>query len=72
MWFGCHPLRADFIKLKLTGANRLLPAALWVVIVHQSPHNGKCRVDTTVAFCHRSLNPHQPQRQQQVLAVSLM
>ena len=51
MWFGCHPLRADFIKLKLTGANRRLPAALWVVIVHQSPHNGNCRVNTTIAFC---------------------
>ena len=30
MWFGCHPLRADFIKRRLSGAHRRLPEALWV------------------------------------------
>jgi hypothetical protein len=37
VWFGCHPLRADFIKRRLTGAHRRLPAALWVESVSQSP-----------------------------------
>ena len=63
MWFGCHPLRADFIKRRLPSAYRQQLGVLWDGSVHQSP------LIVFVVFARQTpsdlqSHPPQPQRQQ--------
>ena len=71
MGFGCHPLRADFIKRRPPSAYRRQLGVLWDGSVHQRP------LTASVVFPRHlpsviQPHSHRPQRLQHVLAVFSM
>ena len=52
MWFGCHPLRADFFKRRLLGQTDHFQQSYGIQVSVEPIHDHAFK---GIVFCHRTL-----------------